>query len=290
MNNLVYLSYGAGPHEQEIAFSVLSAYRWLGVGRPDWRIVVYTDRPDSFSPLGVATVRIDAMTLDEWAGPWHFQHRRKIMALRDALQRYKGPTTYLDGDTYFRRSPKRLFDRIAPGRSVMHLREGVVNSLPGSVHAALRAALRTAGPMTDLSGEVFSITSSASMWNAGVVGVHPSDGRALDEALHLTDQLCHHLQIHTLEQFAVSVVLSRYTQLSEAADAVFHYWEGGFRVPFRRQLPQVLERHASMPLAERARLCYRARPRSSLRDRFRSLYYRLLRGIGRMEPVVRSSQ
>jgi len=51
MKNLVYLSYGAGLHEQEITFSILSAYHWLGVGDPDMRIVIYTDRPETFSTL-----------------------------------------------------------------------------------------------------------------------------------------------------------------------------------------------------------------------------------------------
>ena len=117
MNNLVYLSYGAGPHEQEITFSVLSAYHWLGVGDLDMRIVVYTDRPETFSTLEVATVVLDASTLKEWAGPAGFGHRRKILALRDALQRFDGPSAILDGDTYFRRSPTKLFGRIGPGRA-----------------------------------------------------------------------------------------------------------------------------------------------------------------------------
>jgi hypothetical protein len=290
MKNLVYLSYGRGPHEQENAFSMLSAYHWLGVGRPDIRIVVYTDRPESFEALGVAMVELDAKTAEEWAGPAGFGHRRKIMAVRDAMQRFDGPTALLDGDTYFRRSPHWLFGRIAPGRSVMHLREGRVKSLPGGPHAELSSLLQSGPALTDLAGNVLSLSAATVMWNSGVIGVHPADRHVLDEAIHLTDQLCSRSKLHTLEQFALGVSLGRQTSLRETGDVVFHYWEGSFRIPFRQRLPQVLERYASLPLSERARLSYADRPRSSIRRRCRSAYNRLLRSAGLLPPIVRSSE
>jgi hypothetical protein len=290
MKNLVYLSYGPGMHEQENAYSVLSAYRWLGVGRPDWRIVVYTDRPGSFADFGVATVVLDAKTVEEWAGPAGFGHRRKIMAVRDALQRFDGPTALLDGDTYFRRSPHRLFSRIGPGRSVMHLREGRVNSLPGGPQAELASLLESGPALTDLAGNAISVSAATIMWNSGVIGVHPADRHVLDEAIHLTDELCSRSKLHTLEQFALGVSLGRHTSLRESGEVVFHYWEGSFRVPFRQRLPQILDRYASLPLSERARLSYADRPRSSIRRRCRTLYNRLLRCAGLLPPIVRSSE
>jgi hypothetical protein len=290
MKNLVYLSYGTGLHELEITFSVLSAYRWIGVGRPDWRIVVYTDRPETFSPLDVATVVLDAKTLQAWAGPSGFGHRRKIVALRDALDRFAGPSALLDGDTYFRRSPNRLLARIGPGRAVMHLREGSLGTLPGGSHADLKGLLQSGGPFTDLVGEPLSITAAAPMWNSGVVGVHPSDSGLLDDAIHLTDQFCRQSRLHTLEQFALGLVLERRARLREAGDVVFHYWDRSFRDPFHRILPGVLSQHAALSLAERARLSYTHRPRSSFRRRCRSAYNRVQRTLGLVPPVVRSSE
>ncbi len=289
MNNLIYLSYGPGPHEQEITFSILSAYRWLGVGDPDWRIVVYTDRPESFSTLQVASVVLDASTLQEWAGPAGFGHRRKILALRDALQRFDGPSAILDGDTYFRRSPRRVFDRIGPGRSVMHLWEGNMDFLPGPVHAELAALLRSGNPLTDLSGAALPISASAPMWNSGVIGVDPTDMPLLDESIHLTDQLSSRSKLHTLEQFALGTVLGRETRLREVGDVVFHYWDRSYRDPFHRLLPEFLERTASVPLAERTRQCYSYRPRPTLRRWVRLLCNRWLRSVGLLPPVMRSS-
>ena len=290
MKNLIYVSYGAGMHEQEITFSILSAYRWLGVGRPDWRIVVYTDRPERFASLEVDTVALDADSLKQWAGPFGFGHRRKIVALRDALDRFDGPSALLDGDTYFRRSPNRLLARIGPGRAVMHLREGAVNTLPGRAQAELVAMLESMGPFTDLAGKPLSITPAAAMWNSGVVGVYPSDSRLLDEAINLTDQFCRHLRLHTLEQFALGLMLGRHVSLREAGDVVFHYWDRSFRDPFHRVLPGVVSQHPSVPLAERARLAYAARPRSSFRRCCRSVSSWVLRRLGLLPAVVRSSE
>jgi len=289
MKNLVYLSYGPGLHEQEITFSILSAYHWLGVGDPDMRIVIYTDRPETFSTLKVATVVLDASTLKEWAGPAGFGHRRKILALRDALQRFDGPSAILDGDTYFRRSPWKLFDRIGPGRAVMHLREGSMDFLPGPVHGELVSLLRDGGPWADLSGAALSISASAPMWNSGVIGADPSDVRLLDESIHLTDQLSSRSKLHTLEQFALGTVLGRETRLREVGDIVFHYWDRSYRDPFHRLLPELLKRTATMPLAGRARHCYAYRPRPSLRRRARLLCNRWLRRIGLLPPIMRSS-
>lgn len=290
MKNLIYLSYGEGIHEQEIAFSILSAYRWLGVGRPDWRIVVYTDRPETFSTLDVVTVSLDAKRLNDWAGASGFGHRRKIMALRDALSRFDGPSALLDGDTYFRCSPNRLMARVGPGRAVMHLREGVVNTLPGRAQKELVAMLDSVGSFTDLAGEPLTITAGEPMWNSGVVGVHPSDSRLLDEAIHLTDQFCRHSRLHTLEQFALGLVLSRRASLREAGDVVFHYWDRSFRDPFHRVLPGVLSKHSTLPLAERVRLSYSHRPRSSFRRGCRIAYNHMLRSLRLLPPIVRSSE
>lgn len=289
MRNLAYLSYGAGLHEQEIAFSLLSALRFLGRRRADWRLVVYTDRPESFSGLGVATVPLDERTLADWTGPAAFGHRRKLEALRDALHRFDGPTALLDGDTYFRRSPARLFGRIGPGRSVMHLREGALDALPGGLHAALTAAVRGTDGFQDLAGAGVPIGASEPMWNSGVIGVDPADRRLLDEAIHLTDQLCERLRIHTLEQFSLGLVLGRHTQLRETDDLVFHYWDGGYRGAFRDRLPALLADTTSLPVEERARRCYAKRPRPTVRRQARVIANRVLRRLGLLPSVVRSS-
>jgi hypothetical protein len=212
------------------------------------------------------------------------------MVVRDALERYEGPTALLDGDTYFRRSPWRLFDRIGPGRTAMHVREGLLDRLPGENHAELAAVLQAGGPWTDLAGRPLTLTASEPMWNSGVVGVDPADRRLIDEAIHLTDQLCSRLRMHTLEQFALGIVLGRATRLREALDVVFHYWDRAFRDPFHEQLPQLLAQHASLPLAERARRCHACRPRPTVRSRVRTRVTRWLRTVGLRPPLERRSE
>ena len=156
--------------------------------------------------------------------------------------------------------------------------------------AELAAVLRGDGPWTDLAGSPLTMTASEPMWNSGVVGVDPADRRLIDEAIHLTDQLCSRLRMHTLEQFALGIVLGRATRLREALDVVFHYWDRAFRDPFHEQLPQLLAQHASLPLAERARRCHACRPRPTVRSRVRTRVTRWLRTVGLRPPLERRSE
>ncbi len=108
MNNLLYLSYGSGPHEQEVICSLLSAYRWSAPG-DTYRILVYTDHPESYRDLPLEIQFVSPMQWQEWSGPKQFNHRRKILALQHAMQTYGGPVVLLDGDTWLRARPSGCF-------------------------------------------------------------------------------------------------------------------------------------------------------------------------------------
>src|SRR5262245_64664234 len=51
-NNLLYLSYGHGPHEQELVYSVVCALHMLD-GESGYRIIICTDNPKAFHRLPV---------------------------------------------------------------------------------------------------------------------------------------------------------------------------------------------------------------------------------------------
>jgi hypothetical protein len=123
MNNLVYYVYGADQYVHQTLFSIMSALRFKALTDRQWRIVIYTDNLDPYRQLDATLEYLDADTMREWAGPASFGHRRKILALQHSLKKY-GPSVLVDSDTYFQKSPRRLFDRIGPGNIIMHLCEG----------------------------------------------------------------------------------------------------------------------------------------------------------------------
>jgi hypothetical protein len=282
MFTVVYLSYGKGPHEQEVIFSLLSAWHWAMPDRDDVRFAVYTDHPETFAGLPVDIERVSPETWVEWSGPTGFNHRRKIMALRHAFDRWGTKTLLVDGDTWWRNRPAVLFRRIRPGQSVLHLREGRV--------ARALATLFATHSFTDLDGHTKTFESSEWMWNAGVIGLDPADAGLLDEVLHWTDALCNVARMHVLEQFAFSYVLGQRTHLKEAGDCVWHYWPCYMIEPFRKRLPGIMAETGDLPLTERAAACYRHRPRPTPVRRAKSLVKRGLQMIGLQAPRPRCSE
>lgn len=290
IRTLLYLSYGQGLHEQEVAFSLLSARRWAEPGANEIRFLVYTDRPESFAGLPVTVEPVTREQWDEWAGPFQFNHRRKIMALWHALEKHPGATVLLDGDTWLRKSPRLLFERVGPGRAVMHIREGRLTEIRMPIPLEM-AGLLQRYRFTDSSGRVLEIPASSTIWNAGVVGMHSSDKGILREVLHLTDQLCAKSKLHILEQFAFSYLLEqRMAQLREAADLVFHYWPPYLHDPFRLKLPRLMEEYAALPVAERARRCYAERPRPTMSRRVKVVAKRGLQVLGLLRGGARSNE
>jgi hypothetical protein len=230
MNTLLYLSFGSGPHVNELRFSVLSARRLLGAGGANCRVVIYTDAAAPFAGLDAEVVLVPAERRAEWEGPRRFFWRCKVRAVQDALARFGAPCVYVDGDTYFERSPEALFRRVSPGRTLMHVREGHLDKWQAKPIADF---LATRPALVDLRGERWPVTEDTPMWNAGVVGIHPTDAGLVDEVLHLVDQL--HAgsgHVHS-EQFSFGAVLQLRTTLREAADVVQHYWAMERRAPFR---------------------------------------------------------
>lgn len=261
MKNIVYSMFSPGPYKEEITYSLHSVYKFLPPERADYRFTIYSSTPRDFDGLRVNVVQFDPGQLDEWAGPHKFQWRIKLKTLEHALMKFGEPVVLLDGDTYFQKSPDKLFERISPGNTVLHIREGIVSDLEDQCHRDLTRALASSvisDPLTNTR-----ILPALEMWNAGVVGVHPADLHVLRSAIELTDRLLAEAHIVTTEQFALSYCLARQTKLRACHDIVFHYWNKKYRRPFRSTIGELLPSTAGLPEAERAEKLYVDRPRAS---------------------------
>lgn len=288
MKTLLYLSYGQGPHELEVVYSALSVCRCSDHG-PEFQIVVYTDNADAFQNLPLVTHYISPAEWIVWAGPQRFNHRRKIMAFRHALEHSEDPVVLLDGDTWMRGSVRTLFDRVAPGQSVMHIQEGRVGEVNTLVYQRLNAVIEQL-QLSDSEGGQMCLPLNPVMWNAGVIGLHPADASLLDEVLSLTDHLCKLSDLHVLEQFAFSHVLATRTSLREAADLVFHYWPPYLHEPFRKKLPLLMKSVEHLPLEQKIETLYAYRPRAGFLRRSKVIAKRVLQFAGLLQGQCRSNE
>ena len=267
--------YGRGPHTDELVYSVFSALRFLGPDTNKYRLVVYTDDPAPFDGLPVHIEVLSGRRLTEWAGPFDYNPRRKIFAIKDALQKFGGRVAYLDTDTYFKKHPAKLFTRIRSRYSLMHIREGHLDTYGPNLADFLEDHdLRT------LDGCRWNITPNTLMWNSGVIGLDVADISLLDEVVHLIDQIYPHVRLYTTEQFAFGVCLGRFTRLHECYDIVYHYWPMTSRVRFREQLRRVLSDPAIPTYEERFRHLSPYRPFQSVKGRVRFRLIRLAERVG----------
>jgi hypothetical protein len=287
---ILYLSYGRGPHEAEIVFSLMTAWRWLAPGEGGVNYLIYTDHPEQFEGLPVGITEITGKQWEDWSGPRRYQHRRKIPALRHALEVTGGTVVLLDGDTWFRRSPAILRERVGPGRSLMHLQEARIDKVPTPCYEATMRILESR-PFASAAGGIQRLPGSTWMWNAGVVGLCRSDAGLTDRVLHLTDDLCaEDDSVHVLEQLAFSHILDRETILAEAADIVFHYWPAYLHRPFRDIVCDLIDSSRDMPLRERAEWCYQRRPRPTPSRRAKVIVKNAAIKLGLLRGRIRTNE
>ena len=286
MNQLLLLSYGVGPHVAETQSAIMSAFRHDGPVPRGYAVVVVTDMPAQFDGLPVRVEAVLPEQLRAWAGPAAFNHRIKILAVRHVMGRHGGRTVLVDGDTYFRRPPAELFDRVGPGRSLMHVREGTIGA---------RAALgydrhRLAGMTHDL-GAVgrYEFDPRTPIWNAGVIGLDPADANRLDDVLALTDAIHAAVPTKISEQLAFSSILGRHTRLSGCRDLVYHYHPPVVRNPFRTRLPDALRDTADLPLPERALQLYDVRPTAPWSKMLKASVKRCGRVVGLFQHDLETS-
>ena len=186
MNNLVYYVYGADQYVRQTLFSIMSALRFEASTNRPWRIIIYTDNPDPYRDLNATLEYLDADRMREWAGQANFGHRRKIFALQHSLETY-GPSVLLDCDTYFRKSPRRLFARMGPGNIIMHLCEARFDRLSHPDAVALAQGLCSA-PFS-VCDQLYGFTMKSLMWNSGVVGLHTADAHLIEQVICLSDAI-----------------------------------------------------------------------------------------------------
>ncbi|WP_457079601.1 hypothetical protein [Modestobacter sp. SYSU DS0657] len=262
----------------ELRFSIMSAARFL-VDHEGWHIVIFANDAAPFRDLPVEVVFVDDATVADWVGPQRYVWRGKIrmmaaaMALPDSER-----TIYVDGDTYFVRSPAELFSKLAPGVSLMHLREG---RPPAPEVAALEHVLSRSEPV-DSEGRPWTFGADRDSWNAGVVGLHASDAHLCREVELLTDQLLErgfNELSHTAEQLAFTVCLDQRTQLREARSVVRHYWPAEIREPFQPVLRSTLADPA-LTTDEKFERLWAARPRESATTRTKATVKRVARRVG----------
>lgn len=233
MRVLLFQMYGANRrYHLELTYSILSAHRFLQQDPADIRIALIADEPNLRPDLPADQIPVSAETIHRWQLDGTYKHGMQLNALRHALQHYATPVALLDTDTVLRDHPARMFDRISPGHTLMHIREGRMSEL--------REWPQINQIATALGGRACRIplTADTVMYNVGVLGLHPADLALVDRAITATSEMRAHSDLFTCNQIATSMVCANESRLSTCEDVVEHYW-GGDRAYYHYQIDRM---------------------------------------------------
>lgn len=239
---LLYLVFGAETYHQEAVFSIASALACLReTPAAKLDIQVLTDNPEPYRRLPVKIVPLDKTTRERWSEPHGYHFRTKHAALRERLS-HAETALLIDTDTFFRRSPIALFERIRPGTLLC-------NELYGAYGANRENLLYTA--LADILRERQLADDAMPTLNSGVIGLHRNDIGILDRSLALMDEYFPLARgAFTLEEFCLSLAAYRKLQVEQCTDLIHHYWSR--KLLFRAKVSAWLTKHGAHPTSAAA--------------------------------------
>lgn len=238
MKILLFQIYGdRRVYHLELTYSILSATRFLKADPAGIRLVLAVDAGNRRPDLPVEHLEMTPARLHEWQMGGSYNHAIQAYALHHAVRRYDAPVILIDSDTVIREHPRQLFDRIAPGRTLMHAREG---RLGDSIEwPQWDALIRKSGGA--VAG--WPVSSDSVMYNAGVMGIHPQDAPLMEDVKAAMQSIRENSSMFTAVQLAASLVFGARTELSVCDDLVEHYWGGPrayYHYQMQRMFPGVL--------------------------------------------------
>ncbi|CAH0646953.1 MULTISPECIES: hypothetical protein [Pseudomonas] len=239
---LVYLAFGPATYHQEACFSIISALAQLGsTASSVMDIQVYTDNPQPYAGLPVTTHVLDEATRQAWNAPHGYHFRSKHVLLRQVLRQHP-LAVLIDTDTFFRKSPLQLFDRVAPGKLLCNTIGPHYGANPKCLlYKNLLGPLQSRG-LADCQMPLV---------NSGVIGLTAADAGTLDRSIDLMDTLYPLArEAYTLEEFCLAVAAHGHLQLAACSDVIHHYWSR--KAQFRAKIQAWLAKHGQHPLSPAA--------------------------------------
>ncbi len=235
---VVTQAYGSDEVKAQALYAAWSAMAFAD-GLP-LDVHVYTDDAAFFAPLGADVRVLGPDEIRAWRGPHDFVHRLKAEMIREMVRRFPdGKLLYVDADVAFRTSPAAVFDRIGPGRAVLHEREADILTHPTKQFRRFRRR------MEKVTFRGAPVDVAHAMWNAGAIGLDASHFPLVDEWIALVDEVYGQWPYFVHEQWAISHLLERAGAVSPADDAIFHYWR---------------QKHDAVPVLARELEVLRTRP------------------------------
>ncbi|WP_026462942.1 hypothetical protein [Adhaeribacter aquaticus] len=241
----------------QVVFSILTLLYHLEGDFSKIHPVIYTDnvsKLEKYFPSNLVTIiQVQPQTLVEFAGPHKYFHRIRHFLIQDCFKQFKSNILYVDGDTFFLKSPESLVLQISENTSIMHtceftLEEG--GDFEGVNWLKIRKLVRE--NTFKISNKELKIPYSTVMWNAGVLGIDYKNRDSISDTINLIDAFLRVSNIFNIEQLAIGYNLQQITEIKPAEDFIFHYWPEDLKIAYNHLIKDFLEKNELLNLTQLA--------------------------------------
>ena len=255
--SIIYLAHGPKHLHKQAILSILTLFYHVDDILNNYEIIIYTDDTQIFEKyLGSTKVAYEVLSRDwiQRSIKNDYVHRIKICVIQHCMKKYGANVMFVDGDTYFLKSPLPLLQQISATTTVFHNFEYTIADGGDSHEEKNWLVLRKLAKRYTytLQGKTFTLDINTPTWNSGVLGISKEHYAALDDVLDFNDQLTSKMYFKTAEQFAFTYVLSSYTSFVPAEEFVYHYWQQEAKLIYNFHIDKLLKKIENLPLPEKA--------------------------------------
>jgi hypothetical protein len=260
---ILYIAYGPSHLHKQVILSILTLYYFLNKEGELEKInlIIYTDDKEIFEKnLAGISINFEIITpkiIQDYRGHFNHIHRLKIAVIRHCFQKHESNILYVDGDTYFLKSPCELINKISNDISIFHAKE--FELIEGASDSQVKAIGLGYDPLnflrsvikknnSSLQEKEYEIEVNTQMWNAGVLGISVDNSVLLDDVLQLTDQISKKSSYFLAEQFAFSHILGKKTTLIPSGEFIYHYWPPDLKESYSSRINIFLEKSSNLTL------------------------------------------
>ena len=220
---IAYIVYGSQQSYYDGAkFSFLTFMHWISREDPI-EIVVLTEKPEKFIDYPVRVIKISNEQKKTWSlnGKYHFRIKNRGLAyIMDKLELKKeDKILFFDSDTYFHKSPLRLFDLIQSNQALFYLNEGLIYK-----RKRFNVYIKSLeGKQIEIEGQKYELSKDSALWGSLMIGIMPNMRSSLEWADLLMLKFYEMVPSHTIEPFSLSETLLKNYKLVEGKKYVSLY-------------------------------------------------------------------
>lgn len=229
-NQLIYIAFGSEIYQIEAFFSISSAIaKSRETPEFNFDIHIYTDAPEFYKKLPVQVHTIKK----EWYGDINYHFRAKHAVVYENAYKYK-KTILIDTDTFFKYSPKTLFEKIKENNILCNSKNTLNKS---NMISTTREVLEK----NNLLKSNFFHT------NSGVIGINKDSVGILKTSIEIIDCLYPQLpKLYTLEELALALAISqKNVEAVGCEEIIHHYWSR--KSIFRKKVETWYVKHKNDP-------------------------------------------